>query len=215
MAKVVAKKSQLAVALLVLGVAVAALCTTSGAIGESASSARESEAVVSEADDVKADVSAEAPIYKFKANALDGHEIQFADYKGKVLLIVNTASHCGYTPQYEGLETLSKKYHAQGLEVLGFPCNQFGHQEPGDAAAISSFCSKNYGVDFQMFEKIEVNGKDANPLYVYLKKSTKDHGDIRWNFTKFLVDKQGKVLKRYGSMASPESISADIEAALK
>lgn len=214
-AEVLAKKSQLAIGLVLVGIVVAVFGTTRGATGESAGSSRESEAVVSEADDVKADPSAEVPIYKFKANALDGHEISFGDYKGKVLLIVNTASHCGYTPQYAGLEALSKKYQAQGLAVLGFPCDQFGHQEPGDAAAISSFCTKNYGVDFHMFDKIEVNGKEANPLYVYLKKSTKDHGDIRWNFTKFLVDKQGKVLKRYGSMASPESIAADIEAALK
>lgn len=213
--KLVSKKSQLAIGLVLVGMVVAVFGTTRGAIGESAGSIRESEAVVSEADDVKADPSADVPIYKFKANALDGHEISFADYKGKVLLIVNTASHCGYTPQYAGLEALSKKYQAQGLAVLGFPCDQFGHQEPGDAAAISSFCTKNYGVDFQMFDKIEVNGKEANPLYTYLKKSTKDHGDIRWNFTKFLVDKQGKVLKRYGSMASPESIAADIEAALQ
>lgn len=216
MAKVKAKNSKLVLTLLlsVLSGAAIMVSTTGGAIGDSGNSARESEAMVSEADDLKVDASGDVPIYKFKATALDGREIQFADYKDKVLLIVNTASHCGYTPQYAGLEALSKKYEAQGLRVLGFPCDQFGHQEPGDAAAISSFCSKNYGVDFQMFDKIEVNGKEANPLYVYLKKSTKDHGDIRWNFTKFLVDKQGKVLKRYGSMASPESIAADIEAAL-
>ncbi len=215
MAKVIAKNSKLGFLLFLTGVIVAAVSTAGGALSESTASAVEGEATVSEADPVKDDTSSEAPIYKFKANALDGHEISFGDYKGKVLLIVNTASHCGYTPQYAGLEALSKKYEAEGLKVLGFPCDQFGHQEPGDAAAISSFCTKNYGVDFQMFDKIEVNGKQANPLYVYLKKSTKDHGDIRWNFTKFLVDKQGKVLKRYGSMASPESLSADIEAALK
>ncbi len=217
MAKVMAKNTKLVLALLlsILSGAAIIASTTGGAVGDSGDSTRESEAMVSEADDLKADASGDVPIYKFKAHALDGHEIQFADYKGKVLLIVNTASHCGYTPQYAGLQALSKKYEAQGLKVLGFPCDQFGHQEPGDAAAISSFCTKNYGVDFQMFDKIEVNGKEANPLYVYLKKSTKDHGDIRWNFTKFLVDKQGKVLKRYGSMASPASLSTDIEAALK
>lgn len=217
MAKVKAQNSKLVFGLLlsILGGAVIAVGTMGGAMGDSGVAAAESDVAVSDTVDLKADDPSDAPIYKFKANALDGHEIQFADYKGKVLLIVNTASHCGYTPQYAGLQALSKKYEAQGLKVLGFPCDQFGHQEPGDAAAISSFCTKNYGVDFQMFDKIEVNGKEANPLYVYLKKSTKDHGDIRWNFTKFLVDKQGKVLKRYGSMASPESLSADIEAALK
>lgn len=216
MAKVKAQNCKLVFGLLlsILGGAAIAVGTMGGAMGDSGVAA-ESDVAVSDTVGSKADDPSDAPIYKFKANALDGHEIQFADYKGKVLLIVNTASHCGYTPQYAGLQALSKKYEAQGLKVLGFPCDQFGHQEPGDAAAISSFCTKNYGVDFQMFDKIEVNGKEANPLYVYLKKSTKDHGDIRWNFTKFLVDKQGKVLKRYGSMASPESLSTDIEAALK
>ncbi len=208
------KKSSLTSALLLVALAIASVGTIGGAMSQAGKSATEGEELVSSAES-GANEDSTATVYQFKANSLDGHEISLADYKGKVLLIVNTASHCGYTPQYAGLQALSKKYESQGLKVLGFPCDQFGHQEPGDAAAISSFCTKNYGVDFQMFDKIDVNGKNANPLYTFLKKGTKDKGDIRWNFTKFLVDKQGKVIKRYGSMASPESLSADIEAALK
>lgn len=208
------KKSSLTSALLLVALAIASVGTIGGAMSQGGKSATQGEELVSSAES-GANEDSTATVYQFKANSLDGQEISLADYKGKVLLIVNTASHCGYTPQYAGLQALSKKYESQGLKVLGFPCDQFGHQEPGDAAAISSFCTKNYGVDFQMFDKIDVNGKNANPLYTFLKKGTKDKGDIRWNFTKFLVDKQGKVIKRYGSMASPESLSADIEAALK
>ena len=157
-------------------------------------------------------------VYEYTAKALDGKEIKLEQYKGNVMLIVNTASKCGFTSQFAGLEKLHEEYSKRGLSLLGFPCNQFGAQEPGDSTEIGAFCQKNYGVDFQMFDKIEVNGDHAHPLYKYL--TDKAPGllglkDIKWNFTKFLVDKQGKVLKRYGSMASPESLSADIEAALK
>lgn len=154
-------------------------------------------------------------VYDVTATSLEGKPVALADYKGKVMLVVNTASKCGFTPQYEGLEKLHEKYAGEGLVVLGFPCNQFGKQEPGESGEIASFCQKNYGVKFQMFEKIDVNGKNAHPLYVYLKKaSPSDHGDIRWNFSKFLIDRNGKVIKRYASIASPESLSKDIEAAL-
>ena len=152
-------------------------------------------------------------IYAFKKKSLDGSEIDFGKYKNDVLLIVNTASKCGFTPQYAGLEDLNKKYRDKGLKVLGFPCNQFKSQEPGDRAEISAFCKKNYGVDFQMFDKIEVNGANADPLYVYLKKATPNAtgDDIRWNFTKFLVDRKGNVYKRYDSAVKPEALSEDIE----
>jgi glutathione peroxidase len=153
-------------------------------------------------------------IYQFEAKALDGKEIKLDQYKGDVLLIVNTASQCGFTPQYAGLESLNKKYAEKGLKILGFPCNQFGHQEPGDAAAIGSFCQKNYGVDFQMFDKIDVNGKDAHPLYKYLTSTAPGvlgSEAIKWNFTKFLIDRKGNVIKRYAPTVKPEDISSDIE----
>ncbi len=153
-------------------------------------------------------------IYEFHATTLDGNDISFEKYKGDVLLIVNTASECGFTPQYEGLEKLHKQYSEKGLKVLGFPCNQFGHQEPGDSAKIATFCKKNYGVDFQMFEKVDVNGKDAHPLYKYLTSSAPGAlgtEGIKWNFTKFLVDRKGKVLKRYAPNVKPEDIASDIE----
>lgn len=154
-----------------------------------------------------------AEIYEFKAKALDGKEINFANYKGDVLLIVNTASKCGYTPQYQGLEELNKKFAQKGLKVLGFPCNQFGAQEPGDSTEIGAFCQKNYGVDFQMFEKIDVNGDHAHPLFRYLTGSNNGGtaAPIKWNFTKFLVDRHGKIVKRYESGTKPEEIAADIE----
>lgn len=155
-----------------------------------------------------------APIYEFKAKSLNGEEISLDKYKGDVLLIVNTASKCGYTPQYEGLEELHKKYSDRGLRVLGFPCNQFGAQEPGDSAEIGAFCQKNYGVDFQMFDKVDVNGKDAHPLYKYLTHEAKGAlgtEAIKWNFTKFLVDRNGEVLKRYAPTVKPEEIAPDIE----
>lgn len=152
-------------------------------------------------------------IYEYKAKALDGSEINFNNYKGDVLLIVNTASKCGYTPQFEGLEALNKKYAGKGLKVLGFPCNQFGAQEPGSSSEIATFCQRNYGVDFQMFDKIDVNGEAAHPLYKYLTGASNGgtQQPIKWNFTKFLVDRHGKVLKRYEPDTKPEDIAADIE----
>lgn len=157
-----------------------------------------------------------AKIYQFKEKSLEGKQIDFSGYKGDVLLIVNTASKCGFTPQYKGLEELNKKYSAKGLKVLGFPCNQFGEQEPGDASEIHNFCQKNYGVTFQMFDKIDVNGKDANPLYVYLKEAAPENkgADIKWNFSKFLVDRKGNVIKRFNSRVKPEELTSDIEKVL-
>ena len=160
----------------------------------------------------KKEGKAMAEIYEFKANALDGKEIKLSNYKGDVMLIVNTASKCGYTPQFDGLEALNKKFAARGLKVLGFPCNQFGAQEPGDAAEIGSFCKKNYGVDFQMFEKIDVNGEHAHPLYRYLTDGASK--PIKWNFTKFLVDRNGKVVHRFESAVKPEDMAAEIEKTL-
>ena len=153
-------------------------------------------------------------VYDFQAKTLDGSAIEMSQYKGDVLLIVNTASQCGFTSQYAGLEALSKKYSAKGLRVLGFPCNQFGGQEPGDSKEISNFCQKNFGVDFQMFDKIEVNGKNAHPLFKYLTTAAPGAlgtEGIKWNFTKFLVDRNGNVLKRYAPNVKPEDISAEIE----
>jgi glutathione peroxidase len=155
-----------------------------------------------------------APIYEFTAKALDGKEINFKDYQGDVLLIVNTASHCGFTPQYAGLEDLHKKYEQKGLKVLGFPCNQFGQQEPGTDKEIGAFCQKNYGVDFQMFDKIDVNGAGAHPLYKYLTSAAPGilgTEPIKWNFTKFLVDRKGQVVKRFGSNVAPNEIAPEIE----
>ena len=152
-------------------------------------------------------------VYDFEARDINGLETQLADYRGKVLLIVNTASQCGFTPQYGPLQELYDTYSSRGLVVLGFPCDQFGHQEPGEEADIAQFCDSRFGVTFPMFSKIDVNGKDAHPLYKWLKseKSGVLGGGIKWNFTKFLVDADGKVVKRYGSTTSPDSISGDIE----
>ena len=153
-------------------------------------------------------------VYQFNANTLSGEEVSLDTYKGKVLLIVNTASKCGLTPQYEGLEALYKELNTDGLEILGFPCNQFGKQEPGDSTEIASFCLKNYGVSFPMFEKIDVNGDDAHPLYKYLKGEAKGllgSEAIKWNFTKFLINKEGEVLERYAPTTPPEKIKADIQ----
>jgi glutathione peroxidase len=152
-------------------------------------------------------------VYDFAAKLNNGHEQSLAEYKGKVLLIVNTASKCGFTPQYKGLQELYGKYHDRGLEVLGFPCDQFGHQEPGNDDEIKSFCEVNYGVSFPLFSKIEVNGNAAHPLYKFLKDEKGGLlGDaIKWNFTKFLVDKQGKVVERFAPTTTPEKIASDIE----
>lgn len=156
-------------------------------------------------------------IYDFSAKDIDGQEQSLESFKGKTLLIVNVASKCGFTPQYKGLEALYQQYKDQGLEILGFPCDQFGHQEPGEEKEIKEFCSLNYGVSFPLFAKIEVNGKGAHPLYEYLKKEqggVLGSEGIKWNFTKFLVDKNGKVVKRYGSIDKPESIGKDVAAIL-
>jgi glutathione peroxidase len=157
-------------------------------------------------------------IYDFKAKTIDGKEISLQDFKGKALLIVNVASKCGFTGQYEGLENLYKKHKEQGFEILGFPCNQFGSQESGSEAEIKSFCSLTYGVDFPMFSKVDVNGANAHPLYKYLtseKPGILGTEAIKWNFTKFLIGKDGEPVKRYGSADKPESLEADIEKALK
>lgn len=148
---------------------------------------------------------------------IDGKETSLAPYKGKVLLIVNVASHCGFTPQYQGLESVYEKYKDKGLVVLGFPCNQFGAQEPGTSEEIKQFCSSKYNVTFPLFEKIEVNGPNRHPLYVSLAgKESPFPGDIKWNFSKFLVSRDGKILKRFESKAAPESpeVIAAIDAAL-
>jgi glutathione peroxidase len=156
--------------------------------------------------------------YDFSVKAIDGSTISMSAYKNKVVLVVNVASKCGFTPQYEGLEKLYKKYHSQGFEILGFPCNQFRNQEPGTAKEIQNFCSVNYGVTFPLFSKINVNGDKADPLYVYLKKQAPGFlgtEAIKWNFTKFLIDKKGNVVKRYGSSTKPAEIAANIEKLLK
>lgn len=154
--------------------------------------------------------------HDFDATTIDGVDKRLADYRGKVLLVVNTASQCGFTPQYAGLEELYKAYADRGLVVLGFPCDQFGQQEPGDAEEIKAFCSLTYDVTFPMFAKVDVNGDDAHPLYAWLRKEKSGlrGGKIKWNFTKFLVDADGTVVKRYGSTTKPPSIAGDIEALL-
>lgn len=151
-------------------------------------------------------------VYDFKAVLNDGKDKSLADYKGKVLLIVNVASKCGFTPQYKGLEALYGKYKGKGLVILGFPCDQFGHQEPGTAEEIKGFCELNYGVTFPLFQKIEVNGDNAHPLYKYLKSQAPGflNEAIKWNFTKFLVGKDGKVLDRFASATTPEKIDPEV-----
>jgi glutathione peroxidase len=153
----------------------------------------------------------------FSAAAIDGTDTDLSQYDGKVVLVVNTASQCGFTGQYKGLQQLHDTYADQGLVVLGFPCNQFGGQEPGSADDIETFCSTTYGVTFPMFEKVEVNGDARHPLYEHLtseKTNPKFAGEIKWNFTKFLVGRDGTVLKRYGSTTKPEDIAKDLEEAL-
>lgn len=154
--------------------------------------------------------------YDFDARTIDGADRSLADYRGNVLLVVNTASECGFTPQYEGLETLYRTYADRGLVVLGFPCNQFGNQEPGGAEEILSFCSTTYDVTFPMFAKVDVNGDDAHPLYEWMRRERPGvlGGAIKWNFTKFLIDTEGNVVKRYGSATKPEKIADDVEALL-
>jgi len=155
--------------------------------------------------------------YEFSALTIDGVDQPLSAYRGHPSLIVNVASKCGFTPQYAGLEALYEKYHARGLQILGFPCDQFGHQEPGDEAEIKQFCSLTYGVSFPLFAKIKGNGADAHPLYEYLKAALPGIlgiGAIKWNFTKFLVDKNGVPLKRYSPADKPESMESDVEAAL-
>ncbi|MBN8478530.1 MAG: glutathione peroxidase [Burkholderiales bacterium] len=154
-----------------------------------------------------------ASIYDISVNDIHGKPVKLARYKRKVLLIVNTASKCGFTPQYEGLEALHRNLNAKGLEVLGFPCNQFGAQEPGSEADIAQFCEMNYGVSFPMFAKVDVNGGHASPLYRHLKSAKPGvlgSEAIKWNFTKFLVDRNGEVVQRYSPQTEPKDLEADI-----
>jgi glutathione peroxidase len=156
-------------------------------------------------------------VYNFSALAVDGHEVPLAQYKGKVLVIVNTASKCGFTPQYTGLEALYREYKHRGVVVLGFPCNQFGAQEPGTEAEIAQFCELNYGVSFPIFAKIDVNGANAHPLYKFLKSEKSGLlgviglDAIKWNFTKFLVDPTGKVVGRYAPSTTPAELAPEID----
>ncbi|WP_370264399.1 glutathione peroxidase [Limnobacter sp.] len=152
-------------------------------------------------------------IYEFSSKTLDGKPLNLADFAGKVLLIVNTASKCGFTPQYDGLQALHKELKDDGLVIIGFPCNQFGRQEPGDESEIGAFCQKNYGVDFLMSEKVDVNGAQAHPLFKHLTSQAKGilgTEAIKWNFTKFLVRKNGEVYKRYAPTTKPEELKGDI-----
>jgi len=156
--------------------------------------------------------------YDFSAKNIKGEEVSMSAYEGKVVLVVNVASKCGFTPQYEGLETLYKTYHIQGLEILGFPSNQFGKQEPGSPEEIQNFCKVNFGVTFPLFEKIDVNGDHTHPLYVHLKKKAPGFlgtESIKWNFTKFLINREGKVIERYGYSTKPREIVEDIEKSLQ
>ena len=151
--------------------------------------------------------------HDFSARDIDGKDVSLSAWKGKAMLIVNVASKCGFTPQYTGLEALHRKYQDKGFAVLGFPCDQFGHQEPGDEAEIKNFCSLTYDVSFPMFAKIDVNGSATHPLYKWLKQEKSGLlgiGAIKWNFTKFLVDGEGKVVKRYAPTDTPESIGKDV-----
>jgi glutathione peroxidase len=156
-------------------------------------------------------------LYDYTVDDIHGKPVKLDRYKGKVVLVVNTASKCGFTPQYKGLEALYQKYHGKGLEVLGFPCNQFGAQEPGSEAEIEQFCELNYGVTFPMFAKVDVNGKHTAPVYEYLKSAKPGllgSEAIKWNFTKFLVDRSGQVIARFAPNDTPEAIAGDVEKAL-
>jgi glutathione peroxidase len=156
-------------------------------------------------------------IYDFQAQSIDGKPVPLSQYRGQPMLIVNTASACGFTPQFTGLEQLHQTYGERGLVVLGFPCNQFGNQDPGSNGEIATFCQRNYGVSFQMMSKIDVNGSDAHPLYRWLAAEAPGllgSKAIKWNFTKFLIGKDGTVLKRYAPQDAPEKLAKDIEAAL-
>jgi glutathione peroxidase len=156
-------------------------------------------------------------IYNFQAQSIDGQNVDLSRYRGQVMLVVNTASACGFTPQFTGLEKLHQQYGPQGLAVIGFPCNQFASQDPGDNEQIAGFCQRNYGVSFQMMGKIDVNGNNAHPLYQWLKQEAPGFlgtEGIKWNFTKFLIGRDGRVLKRYAPQDTPEKIAKDIEAAL-
>jgi glutathione peroxidase len=153
-------------------------------------------------------------IYDYSVNSLNGAPVDLGSYRGKVLLIINTASNCGFTPQYKGLEAVYQQFKDKGVEVLGFPCNQFGSQEPGSSDEISAFCEKNYGVTFPLFAKIDVNGNDAHPLFKHLKQQAPGlmgTEAIKWNFTKFLVKKDGTVYKRYAPQTEPKELMQDIE----
>ena len=151
--------------------------------------------------------------YDFSAKKMNGQEVKMEAFKGKVVLVVNTASKCGLTPQFTELEQLNKKYKEEGLEILGFPCNQFAHQDKGSNEEIQEFCSLNYGVTFTMFEKIDVNGENTHPIYKYLKSNAKGifGNEIKWNFTKFLIDSEGNVVDRFAPTTNPKKIRKDIE----
>ena len=152
--------------------------------------------------------------YDFKANDINGKEVSMSSYEGKVVLIVNVASGCGFTPQYEGLQKLYDEHKEKGLEILAFPCNQFGEQEKGDGEEIKNFCEKNYSITFPIFEKVEVNGNDAHPIFKFIKEQKKGFmgtESIKWNFSKFLLNKNGEVIKRYGSLDVPENLKNDIK----
>ena len=157
-----------------------------------------------------------ASIYDFTANSLSGEEVSLKRFEGQVLLIVNTASACGFTPQYRGLEALQQQFSPRGFAVLGFPCNQFGAQEPGNAEQIATFCERNYAITFPMFDKVDVNGSKEHPLYKYLKSQKMGllGPSIKWNFTKFLIDRSGKVVGRFAPTDRPEALKRDIEALL-
>ena len=152
--------------------------------------------------------------YDFKANDINGKEVSMSSFEGKVVLIVNVASGCGFTPQYEGLQKLYDVHKEEGLEILAFPCNQFGEQEKGDGEEIKNFCEKNYSITFPIFEKVEVNGNDAHPIFKFIKEQKKGFmgtESIKWNFSKFLLSKNGEVIKRYGSLDVPENLEEDIK----